>query len=742
MSIFYPDNASARTSLSVSGISNDSNLTLNATYSGSEKKISLAELKKTGVQVINVLQYGADPTGVADSTTAIQTAIDAAESSGCRVVYFPPGTYLVSDTIYIRGTNTDSLPNEFIQSFRIYGAGPQSTFIEGTVANLPVLWFVGASNSRLESLWIANSNGDAIRFTASHRSFISNIHAGRGTSDVCIWNDGSQQLRISDCMLSPNIVYKGDSTRAKYGIVATSYAIIGTAVAGSTGLSGKTLTVSLTASSTVTVSGNGIQDVADAVNGASTTTGVVASVDGDSRLILSSRTFTDASGINDNASFVLTDGTGAWSAAGHVAATNTYGTGTLATNAMRVSNTTSEQMGFAGAIVHSPKFSVYDRADSYFDGCTMQGNGYTSGPTYVGDLILDRCIGSKVSQCHLETETGVSLQLNGAHNTAVYMSYMFDLDIDATQNASFFSNTITGGSIDATSELGLFVANELYLTGGSFNKFSDLCDGTRWISNNGTNASSNSDGFAAYSVSNMMSEIISYNGKFEYWNGTSHPIGWAAENGATITRSATSISGPYAVQIVAGSGQVMSGLGFTFANADVGRNIPSGSTSYRRISVTITAKRTTDAGLPGVAIDAGSNQYLIPTDADKSFPKDVWVTRRFQGYLSNAVAGDVKVIVTPSNTGDATASMLVDEVVITAGFSVPDQYAPMSGENASHFFLRGKYIDSGSSAPVTGYYPAGSIRFNSSPTAGGKLGFVCTSGGSPGTWKEFGAIDP
>jgi hypothetical protein len=40
--------------------------------------------------------YGADPTGASDSTAAIQNAINAAQSAGGGVVYFPAGTYLVT----------------------------------------------------------------------------------------------------------------------------------------------------------------------------------------------------------------------------------------------------------------------------------------------------------------------------------------------------------------------------------------------------------------------------------------------------------------------------------------------------------------------------------------------------------------------------------------------------------------------------------------------------------------------
>lgn len=47
----------------------------------------------------SVTAYGADPSGIKDSSAAIQTAID----SGVTTVYFPTGVYLTTQTILIRG---------------------------------------------------------------------------------------------------------------------------------------------------------------------------------------------------------------------------------------------------------------------------------------------------------------------------------------------------------------------------------------------------------------------------------------------------------------------------------------------------------------------------------------------------------------------------------------------------------------------------------------------------------------
>ena len=47
---------------------------------------------------------------------------------------------------------------------------------------------------------------------------------------------------------------------------------------------------------------------------------------------------------------------------------------------------------------------------------------------------------------------------------------------------------------------------------------------------------------------------------------------------------------------------------------------------------------------------------------------------------------------------------------------------------------------SGTAAPSTGTWLRGQRVWNKEPSAEGYVGWVCTSGGSPGTWKGFGAI--
>jgi hypothetical protein len=46
----------------------------------------------------------------------------------------------------------------------------------------------------------------------------------------------------------------------------------------------------------------------------------------------------------------------------------------------------------------------------------------------------------------------------------------------------------------------------------------------------------------------------------------------------------------------------------------------------------------------------------------------------------------------------------------------------------------------GSAAPTTGTWQVGNIVWSNVPAAGGNVGWVCTTAGTPGTWKTFGAI--
>lgn len=94
-----------------------------------------------------------------------------------------------------------------------------------------------------------------------------------------------------------------------------------------------------------------------------------------------------------------------------------------------------------------------------------------------------------------------------------------------------------------------------------------------------------------------------------------------------------------------------------------------------------------------------------------------------------------------SSTGGFTFVRFVDYVtgVITLGGGSSSSGAGTVSQTQALFNTIELFQ---AAAPTTGTYRVGDIFYNSTPTAGGTIGFVCVTAGTPGTWKTFGAITP
>lgn len=57
------------------------------------------------------------------------------------------------------------------------------------------------------------------------------------------------------------------------------------------------------------------------------------------------------------------------------------------------------------------------------------------------------------------------------------------------------------------------------------------------------------------------------------------------------------------------------------------------------------------------------------------------------------------------------------------------------------FGLAGKKVRSGTAAPVADAWLVGDMVFNSAPSAGGPMGWMCVTAGTPGTWKAMANIE-
>ena len=128
---------------------------------------------------VSVLDFGADPTGVADSTTAIQNAIAALGATG-GVVNFPPGNYKVASTINaaanvcLRGprlfeTGAATLTSTHDNNIILVGSSATQFVIDG-------LAFVGRVTEA--SLVQVNANNFSARHCSFNFSAVSGIQFG------------------------------------------------------------------------------------------------------------------------------------------------------------------------------------------------------------------------------------------------------------------------------------------------------------------------------------------------------------------------------------------------------------------------------------------------------------------------------------------------------------------------------------------------------------------------------------
>lgn len=159
----------ARTNLAVPGLATNNTLTGDNYF-------------KSGRPWFDVIAYGADPTGVADSTTAIQNAINAASVSSGNV-YLPSGVYKTSAALTISAANGISL----------IGSGRLSAIIRSTSPTASII-SITASYATIDSLTLqgplgtVSTSGAAISANGSQGSKFTNLYISDVFSGISLNN--------------------------------------------------------------------------------------------------------------------------------------------------------------------------------------------------------------------------------------------------------------------------------------------------------------------------------------------------------------------------------------------------------------------------------------------------------------------------------------------------------------------------------------------------------------------------
>jgi len=100
--------------------------------------------------------------------------------------------------------------------------------------------------------------------------------------------------------------------------------------------------------------------------------------------------------------------------------------------------------------------------------------------------------------------------------------------------------------------------------------------------------------------------------------------------------------------------------------------------------------------------------------------------------LANASQAGLVGTITQTFAGQKTFQNLV---ITSAGV----RFADGTTQNSAYPFAE-KVLSQGEAAPVAGTWSVGDIVFNGDPSVGEPVGWVCVSAGTPGTWQPFGEI--
>jgi hypothetical protein len=134
--------------------------------------------------------YGADNSGEVDSTTVIQNAINAANSAGGGVVYFPPGTYKISAPLVVYGYS------------QLRGDGDANTKIVQTSANANCLTGTDVTQFKLSGIQLT---GPAVTGTGKGIQFKLSSHQNTGFlhfEDVWVQGFGNDGIDIDTPIVS------------------------------------------------------------------------------------------------------------------------------------------------------------------------------------------------------------------------------------------------------------------------------------------------------------------------------------------------------------------------------------------------------------------------------------------------------------------------------------------------------------------------------------------------------------
>lgn len=141
-----------------------------------------------------------------------------------------------------------------------------------------------------------------------------------------------------------------------------------------------------------------------------------------------------------------------------------------------------------------------------------------------------------------------------------------------------------------------------------------------------------------------------------------------------------------------------------------------------------------------IYIRSGNNRQKVYSDNVMRFVT-AGLTTGVVDYAVTTQVGKSFVVTGNSFVIPASSYSTVDDPVRIRRLTNESISNNVVNENNWREFDGYRFIDTGTAAPTTKTWTAGSIVYNRAPTAGTRsVGWICTTAGTPGTWKTFGDI--
>ena len=186
-------------------------------YTGTETEFAAKLAAEIPRGTINVKDFGATGDGITDDTTAIQEAIDTAETSGIATVYFPRGTYKVSadkaDNNFYAALNVHSGQHLIFESVTLQLTSNGYDFYAvlniHNVNNVTVEGGLTIIGDRESHTGTTGESGHGIRIVNSKNVYVRDVDIRYTWGDgVCVGGNGTMEEISQNVTLERIRTYK------------------------------------------------------------------------------------------------------------------------------------------------------------------------------------------------------------------------------------------------------------------------------------------------------------------------------------------------------------------------------------------------------------------------------------------------------------------------------------------------------------------------------------------------------